>query len=162
MRLLLFYTALFLLVQTNAQDSTVLFEGKIITLREVVVRKDLDVPGFIHRMKTDTSFYKAFKNLRILSYRSINDIRMLNRRGQTQASLYSKTRQQVVQHCRQTLVEEEQVTGDFYDREGAYNYYTAALYASLFFAKEPVCGETNIVGNTRAAISGKTGMARHR
>jgi hypothetical protein len=39
----------------------------------------------------------------------------------------------------------ETVTGDFYENDSSYNYYTAELYASLFFTKEQVCGETNIV-----------------
>lgn len=154
--------AFVLFLQTNAQDSSLLLEGKLITLREVVVRKDLDVPGFVQRMKNDTSFYKAFKNLRILSFSAINDIRMLNRRGQSQATLRSKTRQQVVQNCRRTIVDAEEVSGDFYDSKGSYNYYTAALYASLFFSKQPVCGEDNVVNGNRPDASGKTGMAKHR
>ncbi len=34
---------------------------------------------------------------------------------------------------------EEKTTGNFYDRKGDYNYYTAELYANLFFTKGTVC-----------------------
>lgn len=161
-RIVLLISVLLLQVQSKGQDSTLLIEGKVITLREVVVRKDLDVAGFMQRMKNDTSFYKAFKNLRILSFSAINDVRMFNRRGQSQAALKSKTRQQVVNNCRRTIVDAEEVSGDFYDSDGSYNYYTAALYASLFFSKQPVCGENNMVGDMRPDASGKTGMAKHK
>ena len=76
-----------------AQDSALLVGKKIITLSEVVVNNKLNVPAFIDRIKNDTTFYKAFRNLRILNYVSINDIRMLNKDGNSQASLYSKIKQ---------------------------------------------------------------------
>lgn len=41
----------------------------------------------------------------------------------------------------------EKVTGDFYTKKGAYNYYTARLYAHLFFTKGEICNDNNIVGN---------------
>ena len=40
---------------------------------------------------------------------------------------------------------EEQVTGNLRDAQGNYNYVTPSLYASLFFTKGTICGETNIV-----------------
>ena len=40
------------------------------------------------------------------------------------------------------------MSGDFYKRNGNYNYYTAELYDYLFFAKTPVCGETDIIGSS--------------
>ena len=64
-------------VIVSAQDSIVNVEKKIITLKEVVVRSKLDVPSFIHRVQFDTSFYKAFRNLKVLGYTSLNDVRMM-------------------------------------------------------------------------------------
>ena len=40
---------------------------------------------------------------------------------------------------------EEKTTGDFYNKKKEYNYYTAELYASLFFTEGKVCGENNTV-----------------
>ncbi|MBS1563365.1 MAG: hypothetical protein JST39_03205, partial [Bacteroidetes bacterium] len=64
-----------------AQDSSVNIGQKTVTLREVVVRNNLNVPNFIERVKNDTTFYKAFKNLKVLGYTSLNDIRMLDKEG---------------------------------------------------------------------------------
>ncbi len=50
-----------------AQDSSYNFEKKSVTLKEVVVRSNLNVPAFIKRVKDDTTFHKAFLNLKILA-----------------------------------------------------------------------------------------------
>jgi len=49
----------------KSTDTTVKIGAKIITLSEVVVNNKLNVPAFIEKIKNDTSFYKAFKNLRV-------------------------------------------------------------------------------------------------
>ena len=63
------------------QDSLLKVDDKIVTLKEVVVLSNLDVPGFVRRIQLDTSFYRAFKNLRELNYTALNDVRMLNKKG---------------------------------------------------------------------------------
>src|ERR687889_924889 len=67
---------------------------RMVNLSEVVVRSDLNVPKFLQYIKNDTTFYKAFRNLRILGFTALNDIRMFNKKGTVVASLQSKTRQQ--------------------------------------------------------------------
>ena len=41
--------------------------AKMINLSEVVIRTDINVPKLIDRIKNDTTFYKAFKNLHVLA-----------------------------------------------------------------------------------------------
>src|SRR5690606_65786 len=108
-------------------------------------RSGWDVSGFIQRIQNDTSFYKAFRTLHIVPYTAVNDIRIFDKKGKVQASFWSKTRQKISKGCRSMEVLEEKMTGDFYNRKGAYNYFTAELYAYLFFTPKPVCGEDNIV-----------------
>lgn len=144
------------------KDSTVKVEDHYIRLSEVVINQHLDVTSFIRKVKEDTSFYKAFKNLRLVGYTAINDIRMLDRKGRTKGSLKSQTRQTVKDHCRQMEVIEQKSTGDFFDNRQDYNYYTAAMYAQLFFTKGKVCGENNVVGNKEFDVSGLSGMEKHK
>jgi hypothetical protein len=47
-------------------------------------------------------------------------------------------------------VVEEKTTGDFYTRKGGYNYYTAELYAYLFFTKGTVCNDHDVVAGALA------------
>lgn len=163
---LIFLPAFFMLICSAAmaqQPADTAFEGrKVITLSAVVVDKQLNVPAFINKIKNDTSYYKAFKNLRILGFTAINDIRMNEKNGDLKASLYSKTKQVRQNNCRSMQVLEEKVTGDFYTDSKAYNYYTAQMYASLFFTPRPVCGETNIVTGVEFDLSGKKGMEKHK
>jgi hypothetical protein len=146
----------------SAQDTSLTVDKKIITLKEVVVRNRLDVPSFIDRVQKDTTFYKAFKNLRVLGFTALNDIRMLNKENQVKASLQSKTRQDVHNGCRKTVVLEEKTTGDIYDKNKNWNYYTAQMYASLMFAKSEICGEDNIVKGDDISTRGKSGLAKHK
>ena len=165
-KLLLFFV-FFLLhcSQLLAQDSTdinVTVGKNIITLNDVVVNNKLNVPGFIGRIKNDTSFYKAFRNLHVLGFTAINDIRILGKQGNSLATCLSKTKQIAEANCRRMEVLEEQVTGDFYDDERNYNYYTAQMYASLFFTKGKVCGESNVVAGNGFNLEGKSGIEKHK
>src|SRR5689334_13791357 len=159
---LLFFLFLLLhfvgLAQNDSADNERL--AKMISLSEVVVRTDINVPKFIERVKNDTTFYKAFRNLHVLSFSSLNDIRLLDRNGKQKASLESKTRQKRSDGCRTMDVLSETTTGDFYDKHKNYNYYTAELYAGLFFTTGRVCGETNIVKDFRFDAKDKKGIEK--
>jgi hypothetical protein len=143
-------------------DTSIAIGRKIITLSEVVVNNKLNVPAFINRIKADTSFYKAFRNLHILGYSAINDIRILQKDGSSMATSFSKTRQIVENNCRRMEIQEEQTTGDYYDESHQYNYYTAQMYAALFFTAGTICGEDNVVTGREFDIEGKTGMEKHK
>ena len=145
-----------------AQDSSINFENKSVTLKEVVVRSNLNVPAFIQRVKDDTTFHKAFLNLKVLGYTSFNDIRMLDKKGNTKATLVSRTKQETGNGCRWMHVLEEKSTGDIYDKKHGYNYYTAQLYSSIFFAFDTVCGESNVVAGTKFSTQGKSGIEKHK
>jgi hypothetical protein len=156
-----FFIVLFPHTSLSQDDTSVITLSKVTVMSEVVIRKDLDVVRFLQRVKEDTSFYKAFKNLRVLGFTSFNDIRMLDKKGNTKASLYSKTRQIRKENCRTMEVLEEKVTGDMYD-EGQLDYYTAELYASLFFTRGKICNETNMVAGSERNLSGKSGIEKHK
>ena len=136
--------------------------SKMIQLSEVVVRNKMDINAFIQHVKNDTTFYKAFKNLRILGFTSMNDIRMKDKKDNLKASLQSRTKQRVSKGCRSMEVVNEATTGDFYEKDGDYNYYTAELYAGLFFTKGQICGETNIVSGSQRDVRSKSGTEKHK
>jgi hypothetical protein len=131
---MLLFSSLLLFAQEK-KDTTVKVDANYITLSEIVVNNKLDVASFIERVKNDTTFYKAFRNLRIIGYTALNDIRMLDKKGNTQAGLRSKTKQIRTPNCRKMEVLEQNHSGDIFDKNGNYNYYTAQMYAGLFFYK---------------------------
>jgi hypothetical protein len=153
----------FLMCQAQKKNDTIIkVEENYISLSEIVVNNKLDVPSFIKRVKEDTTFYKAFRNLRILGYTSLNDIRMLDKKGNIQASLKSKTQQVRSGNCRTMKTLEQSATGDIFDKSGNFNYYTAQMYAGLFFTKDSVCGENNIVKGHGFSTNGLSGIDKHK
>lgn len=159
---LFFCSCFFVSYSQQPKDSIVKIGEHYITLSEVVVGSQLDVASFIERVKTDTSFYKAFRNLRIIGYSAINDIRMMGKKGEVAASLRSKTKQIRIAGCRVMEVENQEITGNMLDAEGNFNYYTAQMYASLFFTKGKICGENNIVKDHDFSTAGLSGMDKHK
>ncbi|SFE13761.1 hypothetical protein SAMN05518672_104621 [Chitinophaga sp. CF118] len=157
----MYFVILFLSNYSYAQDTSVVYKGMTVTLDEVTVqakRIGFDVNSFIKRVEDDTTFYRAFKNLRLLGYISDNDIRIYNKKGQIQAFLKSQIQQNMQGRCHTMKVLEENVGGDFYTSKGEYNYYTAELYANLFFTKGTVCADAS------GEIPEKSGgsMAKHK
>lgn len=144
--LLLLLLVAFAAMRSAAQDTSAFaFPLQMDTLVIRAARGGWDIAGFIRRVQTDTTFYKAFRALHLVSYTATNDIKMFGKSGGVAASLLSHTRQTAAKGCRTMQVLDEQTTGDFYTRRKGYNYYTAELYASLFFTKGTVCNENDIV-----------------
>jgi len=136
--------------------------AKMVNLSEVIIRSDLNVARFINQVRNDTTFYKAFRNLHVIGFTSWNDIRIRDKKGNVQASLISKSRQVRTEGCRTMDVLSETSTGDFYDDQHAFNYYTADLYAGLFFTTGKVCGENNIVKGVDFNPRSASGLAKHK
>src|SRR5665647_1532125 len=162
-----FTTAILLLLSSflsaqDKNDTTIKVDNNYITLSEIVVNNKLDIASFIERVKNDTTFYKAFRNLHIIGYTSMNDIRMLDKKGNIQSSLLSKTKQIRSGNCRKMEVLEQATTGDMYDDEGNFNYYTAQMYSGLFFTRDSVCGEDNIVKGREFSTQGLSGIEKHK
>ena len=133
MKRIICFSFLLIAARSLAQDSSVTVGSKIITLSTVVIDNKLNVPAFINRIKNDTGFYKAFRNLRVINFNAINDIRMLDKKGGLNASLHSLTKQTIKDGCRTMEVIEENSSGDIYNDDRYFNYYTPEMYASLFF-----------------------------
>ncbi len=122
-----------------------------IQMDEVIVKSGFDVNAFIRRVQTDTTFYKAFRSMHLIEYSAVNSFLVFDRKEQVVASMDSRTKQLRANGCRTTKVLEQKTTGDFFKRNGEYNYYTAELFAYLFLAPSPVCGENDIVAGAMDA-----------
>ena len=57
----------------------------------------------------------------------------MDKEKNVKASLQSKTIQHVKNGCRTMETLQESTTGDMYDKDKNFNYYTAQLYAGLFY-----------------------------
>jgi hypothetical protein len=129
----IFIAAFFCLLfsKTFSQDTTIKFEEKYVTMPTAVIRSNLNPQAFIKYVMHDTSFYKAFKNIKIVGFSALNDIKILDKKSAIKASLYSKTKQQRKNNCRKTEIINETTTGDFYNDQKAYNYYNVCQYRNV-------------------------------
>jgi hypothetical protein len=161
---LLFSISMLLCTLLGAQEDSIDNErlAKMVVLAEVTVRDDINVVKFIERVKNDTTFYKAFRNLHLVGYTSLNDIYIRNKKSNVVASLQSKTIQSRNTNCRTMETVSEKTTGDFYDNDKNFNYYTAELYAGLFFTKGKICNETNIVKGVDFNPKSGKGLEKHK
>ena len=78
----------------QTSDAQKIYQGLV--LDEVMikeVRKGFDVNLFIQKIKNDTTFYKAFKSLRLLTFNMYNDIQIFDKKENTKESLNSVTKQ---------------------------------------------------------------------
>lgn len=154
MRRFLLLISLFIVSQSWAQDTSFQVANQSFTLADAIVRNNFDYKDILEKIKRDTSFYKAFKTLRTIGYSSLNHIEMYDKNQKMVASLDSRTRQNKIGACRTMDVLEEKTFGNLRNSKGEYNYLTPSLYASLFFTKGQICGETNIVKGKKRTIQG--------
>lgn len=148
--------------KAQVADTTVFTEP--VLLDEVVIRAEpnFDAQTFILMVQKDTTFYKAFRSMRLVTYNADNDIRVYDKTfKKIIASLKSETKQIYRSQCRKMEVLDEHITGNFYNRKGKYNYYTAELYANLFFTDSIVCNEDNIVKG-KMTEKGKGTIEKHK
>lgn len=141
-------------VQAVAQSVDTNFMGMELTLDEFVVNavhQGWDINAFIKRMREDTTFYKAFLGLRTITYTSDNEISFLDEYQNVYAHLENRTVQTMKGNCRNVVVAQEIVSGDYYDKKHEPRYYTAELFQNLFFrARQNECGMSDDIGQSHA------------
>ena len=146
----------------EGKDTTVIIDKGTFTLKPVIVRNHMDYASLLRRIQNDTTFYKAFRNLHVLEFSSLNNISMLDKKNNLEASYYSKTKQHRENNCRYTETMEQKTTGNFFDNNGNYNYLTGEMYASIFLTKGKICGEDNVVAGHEFSTAGKSGTEKHK
>lgn len=124
----------------TAQDSiTVDLEGTTIYAND-----QLDVASIIHIIQTDTTFYKAFKNLHFSNYNADNILRVYDKKGKSTIATYqSETKHIYRNRCRWMHILEENYTPNYYKKARDARFYTAALYENLFLTFDTICNELN-------------------
>ena len=135
---------------------------KMVTLSEVVVRNNLDISKFIQLVKNDTTFYKAFRTLRILGFTSLNDIRMMDKEKNVKASLQSKTIQHVKNGCRTMETLQELLRAICMTMIKILIIIQRNFMQVFFLQNKQVCGENNIVKGVDHSTKSKSGIEKHK
>ena len=131
--LLLLLFPFFSLAQNGVVKSVVL-DSVMIT----AVKDGFSVEEFIHYVKTDTTFYQGFKNLRYYNHDYHSDLKVLKKSGEVLGSLfrsgkYAITNEQLVVHIDSTFDD-----GKIFNRKGKYRHYTPEFFDEIFFPNDTI------------------------
>ncbi|MDB4414923.1 hypothetical protein OAG16_00690 [Saprospiraceae bacterium] len=156
---------LFFFQTSFCQRDTIEFSSFSIQLDSLVVtatRKGFDVNDFIKMIQEDESFYKAFRNIRTMTYTSDNDLKMFSKKGKVKASLINTINQTSDGRCRTMKTINPIISGKFYKRKKKIRYYTAKMHDRLFFTYGKVC-ESKRIEDQEGYDNSKnlTGMRKH-
>lgn len=153
--LILFFVLLFSLPSyaQEKKDSTsasniaafVFLDSFVVTAK----RKGFNVEEFIELVQQDESFFKAFQNLRILSYRAKNKQSFYDKKGETIAQYESLTEQFYEAPCRTMRVQSESSSGKFYKKNKKYKFYTSKMFDQVFFTHGKVCQVDSLVSTQK-------------
>lgn len=127
----------------------------IVNLDSFVVtatRQGFSVEDFVTMVQEDESFYKAFRQIRFLSYKSNNDIKMFDTKNKVKASYKNLIFQQSDGKCRTMDVLDESIEGNYFKSKNKHKYYTGKLHDRLFLTHGKQCENANVGINT---IEGK-------
>lgn len=117
-----------------------------VSMDSFVVKSGFDINAFIRRVKNDTTFYKAFRSMHLVPFTAQNNIKVYHKQKNSLiASEYCVSQQYIKNNCRITKVTEQSIIGNYYKRNGEYNYYTASLFHYLFLPQSTICNEDDIV-----------------
>jgi|TARA_B100000795_G_scaffold265853_1_gene248233 hypothetical protein len=131
--LIIFLTLLSCLV-SKAQQEVVLDTSFIDTIG-ISVSNGFAAEDFIRMTKKDTSFYRAFKNLKLFPHISNSEVKIYDKNWGQIAKMNRTADHFSNGKIGWIKVIDENTDGKFYNRKGEYKYFTAEMYDKVFFEK---------------------------
>ena len=102
------------------------------------VKKGFDVEDFIGMVKADTSFLRAFRYLRNTPHKVEGNMTVYGKKGKIGATRYRRAFQVTQNDRRWIEMQEEKITGKFYDKKENPETYTAEVFDDIFFYKDTI------------------------
>ena len=104
----------------------------------IFAQNEFDTKTFIQRIKDDTTFYQAFKNLRYYPHKALGDLWVYNKREKEKAA----EKISVTQHLDKSLMWQDRKTisslGKLRTKKGKYRFTTAEMYYNTFFPSDTI------------------------
>jgi hypothetical protein len=118
----------------TAQHELILDTAHVDTIG-IKVSSGFTARDFIRMNKQDTSFYKAFKNLKLYPHTSENKVTIYNKRWEQIGKMNRNARHLSDGKKGWIEITNESTDGKFYNRKGEHKYFTAEMYDKVFFEK---------------------------
>ena len=135
MRFLLFILLIIFSFSSRSQDGIV----KSVILDSVMisaVSSGFSVDEFIHYIKSDTTFYQGFKNLRYYSHQFQSELEIFDKSNKSVGILIRNGHYDVKNNRLVVHIQSEKNNGKIYNRRGKYRYYTPEFFDYIFFPKD--------------------------
>ena len=132
----------------SAQPDTLL---KHITLDEVVISaqaEGFDVDAFVRRVRTDSTFHKAFLNTRVHPHTVRSEARVRRKDERESATLHRRARLMRDEGKATLLIDSTAESGRLRDRKGRFRYLTIEMYDDVFFPKGTFAADNTVAGRT--------------
>lgn len=109
------------------------------------VNKEFSTEDFIKLVQSDTTFYKAFKNLSYFPHQSNTTINVLNTENKEKAKVVRQAQHFNGNDSSWVEIKSEKTEGKYYKRNGKNKYYTGAMFDKVFFNTDTVYYPNNFV-----------------
>ena len=119
----------------SAQDGIV----KSVMLDSVMVSAvsaGFSIEDFVDYVKSDTSFYQGFKNLRYYPHQYTSELEVFDVKNNSVGFLYRKGTYEVADNKLVVKVDSSFNYGRIYNRRGKYRYYTPEFFDYIFFPED--------------------------
>jgi len=129
--------------QSTAQKDT-LAASVWLSEVEIFAGAGFTAEDFIEKVKADTTFYKAFLNLRYYDHQTIGKLKVQNRRDKDIGEMYREA-----DHIRDgklfyVNLTTDSTNGKVLNRKGEYRFYTAEMFDQAFYPDDTLTASNNV------------------
>ena len=127
-----------------AQEEEKIYNSIQLDTLTIFAANEFDIKTFIQRIKDDTTFYQAFKNLRYYPHKALGDLWVYNKREKEKAT----EKISVTQYLDESYMWQDRKTisssGKLRTKKGKYRFTTAEVYYDIFFPSDTIPVSTEI------------------
>lgn len=140
-------------IRTHAQEVV-----KVINLDQFTVSAatdSFDVSDFVERVRNDTSFYKAFLNLKYFPHKVEGAVAVFKKDESERGTMKRRATQYLDEgDIMRTEITFEETNGNIRKRNGEWKYLTAEMYDDVFFPEGPERVSNRIKSTEQELVSG--------
>lgn len=138
----------------NAQEELI-FDTAYVDTIGIQVSAGFTTDDFIRMTKEDTSFYRAFKNLKLYPHKSTSNVKIFNKNWEEIGKMNRSASHYSDGSYGWINVDKETTDGKFYNRKNEHKFFTAEMYDKVFFqqGKFPVGNTVDSVYVQKKAVN---------
>ena len=137
---------------------------KSVQLGEVVISAQAEgfsTAEFIENVRSDTTFYQAFLNLKYYPHRMVGEVLVFNKKEKARGQMFRVADLVNEEGFVSVNILEERTNGKIKNKNGDFKYLTAEMYDDVFFPKGKV-RVSNTIQGTEQMINTSSKFERHK